>query len=177
VTSGLTCALLGYDRSINDRGRDHDPFYPSGFLALVGVHVLLPAAAPIRRLRAALSPLGIVNTINVIAPYKHRGMWVFDDPRVGLVQEPFVAGADVLIDRAVATIPDAHGGFLLVFSASPFPGHNLRLHWRRNDGDGGNWYYSPEFGLEGWLCPALFHYFEQAPKEIYVQVKPKAPDT
>ncbi len=114
-----------------------------------------------------------MNTINVIAPYKYRGMWVFDDARVGLVQEPFVGGADVLIDRAVANIPDAQGGFLLLFSASSFPGHNLRLQWRRSDA-AGNWYYSPEFGLEGWLCPALLRYFEQAPKEIYVQVKPKA---
>jgi len=33
-----------------------------------------------------------MNAINVISPYKHHGMWVFDDPRVGLVQEPFVSG-------------------------------------------------------------------------------------
>jgi hypothetical protein len=48
-----------------------------------------------------------MNAINVIAPYKDHGMWVFDDPRVGLVQEPFVAGADTMIDRIVADIPDA----------------------------------------------------------------------
>ena len=29
-----------------------------------------------------------MNAINVIAPYKHHGMWVFDDPRVGQKQEP-----------------------------------------------------------------------------------------
>jgi hypothetical protein len=29
-----------------------------------------------------------MNAINVIFPYKHHGMWVFDDSRVGLVQEP-----------------------------------------------------------------------------------------
>jgi hypothetical protein len=113
-----------------------------------------------------------VNTINVIAPYKYHGIWVFDDARVGLTQEPFVSGADVLIDRAVAKIPDAESGFLLLFSASPFPGHELRLEWRRID-VGGNWYYCPEFRLEGWLCPALLRYFEEAPKQIYVQVKPK----
>jgi hypothetical protein len=121
------------------------------------------------------SPLGIVNTINVIAPYKYLGMWVFDDARVELAQEPFVSGADVIIDRAVANIPDAQSGFLLLFSASPFPGHTLRLEWRRTDADG-NWYHSPEFDLEGWLCPALFRYFEQAPKAIYVQVKPRTSD-
>ena len=28
----------------------------------------------------------------VIAPFKYEGMWVFDDPTVGLVREAFVAG-------------------------------------------------------------------------------------
>ena len=40
-----------------------------------------------------------MNAINIIAPYKHHGQWVFDDSRVGLSQEPFVAGADTWIDR------------------------------------------------------------------------------
>lgn len=52
-----------------------------------------------------------MNTINVIAPYKHLGMRVFDDPRVGLSQEPFVSGADAMIDRVVADIPNADSGF------------------------------------------------------------------
>jgi hypothetical protein len=38
-----------------------------------------------------------VNAINVISPYKHLGMWDFDDERVGLVKEPFVAGADTMM--------------------------------------------------------------------------------
>lgn len=113
-----------------------------------------------------------MNSINVIAPYQHLGLWVFDDPRVGLVQEPFVSGADSMIDAVVGEIPDAHSGFLMLFSASPFPGHQFRLDWRRAEGEG-NWYYSAELGMEGWLCPALFQYFEEAPKTIYVQVKAK----
>jgi hypothetical protein len=78
-----------------------------------------------------------MNAINIIAPYKWHGMWVFDDPHVGLVQEPFVAGADTMIDRVVADIPDAEHGFTLIFSSTPFPGHQYRLDWRRA-GDGGN---------------------------------------
>lgn len=113
-----------------------------------------------------------MNSINVIAPYKYLGMWVFDDPQVGLVHEPFVAGTDTMIDRGVETIPNAEEGFLMVFSATPFPGHQVKLEWRRGDG-GGNWYYSAQLDMEGWLCPALFKYFAEAPKEIYVQVKPK----
>jgi len=27
--------------------------------------------------------------------------------------------------------------------------------------------------MEGWLCPALFKYFEAAPPKIYAQFKPK----
>jgi hypothetical protein len=111
-----------------------------------------------------------MNAISLIMPYKHMGMWVFDDPQVGLVKEPFVAGADAMIDRVVADIPDAEHGFVLIFSASPFPGHQYRLEWRRSESDG-NWYYSPQLGMEGWLCPALFRYFADAPKELYVQVK------
>ncbi len=115
-----------------------------------------------------------MNAINIIVPYKYLGMWVFDDPRVGLVQEPFVAGADTMIDRVVADIPEAEKGFLMLFSTTPFPGHQVKLEWRRGDG-GGNWYYAPQLDMEGWLCPALFKYFSEAPREIYVQVKAKEP--
>ena len=66
--------------------------------------------------------VGTMNSINVISPYKFAGrMWVFDDPRHGLVQEAFISGADVVIDRAVAHIPNAAGGFLLILHPSPFP--------------------------------------------------------
>lgn len=116
-----------------------------------------------------------MNAINVIAPYRHLGMWVFDDARVDLVQEPFISGADAIIDRAVAHIPDAQSGFLMLFSSSPFPDHELRLEWRRVEMDG-NWYYSPELDMEGWLCPALLKYFDEAPRELFVQVKPKPHD-
>jgi len=111
-----------------------------------------------------------MNAINVICPYKYHGMWVFDDARVGLVQEPFVAGADTMIDRVVADIPDAAKGFVMMFSAAPFPGHQYRLDWQRADG-GGNWYHCEQLGMEGWLCPALLRYFGDPPEQLYVQVK------
>jgi hypothetical protein len=109
-----------------------------------------------------------MNSIMVIAPYRYEGVWVFDDPAVGLQREPFVAGADAMIDRLVAEIPEAEKGFRLVFSGAPFPGHTTRLEWRREE-SGGNWYFSPQFDMEGWLCPALFKYFERTPKEIFVK--------
>jgi len=60
---------------------------------------------------------------------------------------------------------------VMAFSATPFPGHQYRLDWRRED-SGGNVYYSAELDMEGWLCPALLRYFSEAPKQIYVQVRP-----
>src|SRR6516165_7993124 len=89
-----------------------------------------------RDAETAARPNGM-NAINVISPYKHHGMWVFDDARVGLVQEPFVSGADTWIDSVVADIPDAENGFTLIFSSTPFPGHQYRLDWRRAE-SGGN---------------------------------------
>ena len=114
-----------------------------------------------------------MNAINFIVPYRYEGMWVFDDPRVGLGKEPFVSGADTMIDVFVADIPNAENGFRLLFSATPFPGYTAKLEWRREE-YGGNWYFSPEFKMEGWLCPALLKYFDMAPKEIYVKAERKA---
>jgi hypothetical protein len=40
----------------------------------------------------------VANAIHVIVPYRHASTWVFDDPRVGLSQEPFVSGIPEMID-------------------------------------------------------------------------------
>jgi hypothetical protein len=110
------------------------------------------------------------NSIFVIKPYKWEGMWVFDDPAVGLVREPFVGGADTIIDVATAHLPDAGKGFLAVFSASYFPDAQIVLEWVREHG-GGNVYAWPEKEMEGWLCPALLKYFEEAPAKLHLQLK------
>lgn len=98
---------------------------------------------------------------------------MFDDLAVGLLREPFVAGIDTMIDKAVANIPNAEKGFRAIFSAQQFPGSDFKLEWRREE-SGGNWYYSDQFKMEGWLCPALLRYFPTAPVEIYVKVRPKS---
>lgn len=112
------------------------------------------------------------NSISVIKPYKWEGLWVFDDARVGLVQEPFVAGADTMIDIALAQkcIAGADNGFLLLFSETPFPNVDVVLTWVRNDA-GGNVYLWKEAEMEGWLCPALLKYFKEPPRTIYAQLK------
>jgi hypothetical protein len=115
-----------------------------------------------------------MNAIMAIRPYRWEGLWVFDDERVGLDKEPFISGADTIIEKALQAkgITDGEEGFILLFSAGQFPGYDFKLKWVR-EGDGGNWYYSEDFKMEGWLCPALFEYFESAPKEIYTKFQPR----
>ena len=113
-----------------------------------------------------------MNSLFAIAPYKSAGFWVFDDPGVGLTREPFVSGADDIIDILTEDIPDAANGFRLVFSSQPFPGYTARFDLNRPE-FGGNWYSWGDRGIEGWLCPALFKYFKTAPKEIYVMASAK----
>lgn len=51
----------------------------------------------------------------VLFPYKLNGDWVFDDDRVGLCQDPFVAGMPAIIDFLVADakIKNPDDGFKL----------------------------------------------------------------
>ena len=93
-----------------------------------------------------------MNAITAIHPYKDEGLWVFDDANVGLVREPFVSGADEIIERMVQGIPDAARGFTLLFSAGPFPGHQATLE-RRQEHLGGNWYHSRELGHRRLVMP------------------------
>ena len=114
------------------------------------------------------------NHIVVIVPYwlEEVGTWVFDDPGAGLHQEPFVSGVPEMIDDLVKDIPNARNGFRLLFSTTPFPGYQTLLAWKREE-MGGNWYASNEPPTEGWLCPALFRYFERAPAQLYVKAEAK----
>ena len=93
-----------------------------------------------------------MNAINVIAPYRYLDMWVFDDSRVGLTAEPFVGGADTMIDQVTADIPNAGAGFVMVFSSTPFPGHQFRLDWRREE-RGGNVYRRSSKQKGGFVQP------------------------
>ncbi|HEY5895305.1 MAG TPA: DUF6717 family protein [Chthoniobacterales bacterium] len=113
-----------------------------------------------------------VNEINVIAPYKWEGVWVFDDAKAGLEKEPFVSGADDVLDLLSAHIPNSASGFLLTFSGKPFPGFQMFAEWRREEHEG-NWYFVPAYGIEGWLCPALMRYFDYVPAKIFVKAEQK----
>jgi hypothetical protein len=117
-----------------------------------------------------------MNSINIISPYLYEGTWVFDDDRVGLVKEALIAGIDTMLDILTQDIPNAGKGFNLFFSHTPFPGYQIQLDWLKEEADpayGGNWYFCKQFGIKGWLYPALFLYYSAAPEHIYVQAKKK----
>ena len=54
-----------------------------------------------------------------------------------------------IIDAAVKDIPNADAGFVLLFSANPFPGATVELEWDR-EFLGGNWYRWTATGQEGY---------------------------
>lgn len=110
------------------------------------------------------------NFLMVIEPYRDAGTWVFDDATVDLVREPFVMGIPEMIDTLVADIPDAAKGFRLLFAAAPFPGVQIQLIRLREE-MGGWWYQEPVSHREGWLCPALFKYFDEAPETIHIRAE------
>ena len=154
----------------------HDP----GSRTVRPVRLLALAAAPVVVAAAAVWWFGLLpgndprpprNAILTIAPYRADGTWVFDDERLGLVREPFVAGVPEMIDLLVADVPDAADGFRLTFSANPFPGYDRKLTRLRGD-MGGNYYRLDDPPMEGWICPALFKYYDAAPEELYVKADP-----
>jgi len=112
----------------------------------------------------------MANILMAIEPYWYQGTWVFDDESAGLDKEPFVQGVPEMIDDLVKDIPNARSGFRLLFSLVPFPSYQLELT-RVKEEYGGYWYRAKNTSAEGWLCPALFKYFETAPEIIYVKAE------
>jgi uncharacterized protein DUF6717 len=112
----------------------------------------------------------MTNSMMVIFPYKHNQTWVFDDERMGLVQEPFVSGIPEMIDILVQDIANLDEGFKLLFSVNPFPGYQVELIWLKEEYNG-NWYSWRTKNLDGWLCPALLKYFIEPPKKIYCKAE------
>lgn len=111
-----------------------------------------------------------MNYLNVIKPYYWNKTWVFDDESRELSKEPFICGMDKFIDLATRKIPRAKKGFIVIFSAIPFPGFTQELIWKKKD-CGGNWYYSSKYKVRGWLCPAMYKYFRRAPKKIFLKIE------
>ncbi|MEO6862876.1 MAG: DUF6717 family protein [Microcoleus sp.] len=75
-----------------------------------------------------------------------------------------------MINVLVVDIPNAAQGFRLLFSTNLFPGYQAEMVWLKSE-YGGNLYRWKSKNLEGWLCPALFKYFPEAPPKFYCKAK------
>jgi hypothetical protein len=109
-------------------------------------------------------------------PYQIGSCWVFDDSRAGLKEEAFVSGMSEIISRVVTHegVPEASRGFRMIFSHEPFEGHHALI--KKIPGgslEQGNWYEGEICGqhMKGWLCPALYLYFSDAPSRIYMRAE------
>jgi len=119
------------------------------------------------------------NALFTIRPYLKSGVWQFDDPRVGLVEEPFIAGIPEMLEELCAMEGYKPKQFTrkkpakVTFSIHPFPKYQAELTLSRKE-SGGAWYiWNPEHldqPLEGWLCPALLLYYPKPPKRMYVKL-------
>jgi hypothetical protein len=109
-----------------------------------------------------------MNALRCLHVYRYNGMWVFDDEAVGLNREPFVCGVPEVFDQLLLAKGITGDRFNLLFGESKFPGHDLHATWVREE-SGGNW-YATSIG-EGWLCPAMFNYYDQAPRDIYFSIQ------
>jgi len=113
-----------------------------------------------------------MNSIIALKPYLKHGTWVFDDPNVGLVAEPFVCGIPEMINSVVEKkkIKNTDKGIALLVSPTLLPSYDLHLEWINDEG-GGNWYECKQLAIVGWLCPALYKYFNPAPEHLYAIIQ------
>lgn len=119
------------------------------------------------------------NSIFTIHPYRtSKTGWAFDDDAVGLVREPFVAGADNFLSLLAGEADKME----VTFSADWFPSHQVKLVKLSNkelielhildEGQSlisGTYYKDNTTGHLMWLCPALNKYIDPSPNTIYVQ--------
>lgn len=115
-------------------------------------------------------PITFATQIQRITPYCRNGVWQFDDAAKGLRGEIFVPSVSPVIEHLTQDIPRAQHGFNLLFASFPFPGHTLAANRQKpKQYEFGTYYQHEQTKLEFWLCPALLHYFTEAPKALYAQ--------
>jgi len=105
-----------------------------------------------------------------IHPYKFKGIWVFDNPARNLDKEAFVQGADKILDYISKDIAGAADGFMLTFSPFPVKGSKFVVSFLKAE-FGGSWYQLEGTDIQGWLCPALFKFFDTAPAKLFLTVE------
>lgn len=100
-----------------------------------------------------------------INPYLDGHLWMFDDPKVGLLREGLRRGTPEVLVRACELRGMEPVGFVAAFSVTNFvPMHRLDLLgplWH------GTEYHWDDQQMTCWFCPALLRYFSVPPQELY----------
>ena len=102
------------------------------------------------------------------------GLWAFDDKKHNLKKELFLQDMTNIISDAIMTyLGKDVDKFRIMFSANKFPGSHSELIFNREENDGAWYEYQKDDGeiMIGWLCPALYHYFDKTPEKIYFRVE------
>ena len=99
------------------------------------------------------------------------GLWVFDDLKFGVKEQPFVFGSDLILVKMVAGVGEELDRVNILFSSIPFPGSEHCLKFVREETEGFVYLWEGE-KLQGWMSPSLRNYYPQPPPKIYLQLLP-----
>ena len=100
-----------------------------------------------------------------------NGVWVFDDHTFGIREQPFVFGADLILEKMVAGVGEELDQVNILFSGIPFPGSEHCLEFVREETEGFV-YRWVDHNLQGWMSPSLRNYFPETPPKICLQLLP-----
>jgi hypothetical protein len=116
------------------------------------------------------------NSVFVLYPRRSTyGIWAFDDETRGLKNEPFVGETNNLIDKmAIESGYDLEDDLqvALLFAATEFPNYQCDLNLIETSPTGTT-YNDKISGLDIWLCPAFYKYYENAPLYLFGSVVPR----
>ena len=98
-----------------------------------------------------------------------NGVWVFDDSKFGVQDQPFVFGSDLILHKMVEGMGESQGRVNVLFSYIPFPGSEHCLEFVREETEGFVYRWEDE-KLQGWMSPSLRNYFPDPPPKIYLQL-------
>jgi len=111
------------------------------------------------------------NSIFRIVIHKEENLWVFDDSKFGVQEQPFVFGSALILEKMVEGVGEELDRVNVVFSSLPFPGSEHSLEFVREETKGFVYRWEDE-KLQGWMSPSLRNYFPEPPSKIFLQLLP-----
>jgi|19_taG_2_1085344.scaffolds.fasta_scaffold108443_1 hypothetical protein len=110
------------------------------------------------------------NSVSTISPYKKVGMWMYDDDKLNIKEELFIAGADIFLD----IVSKGENSCKIIFSDLPFPDYDYSLIRESKIGGGYNYnvFYKEDTEklITAWLCDVTTRYFNgKHPEALFVK--------